>query len=167
MAIQHGRAAENLVAEMMGTVSPALMAFEHGQLHLVCEIAAPVSDRVERSGSLPPISAVIYGVLGEVCYQWVQIEQARRHTLRALQLSTLGGYNSGMTFGRVLLSRLSQVEGDLEAAAREIQEAVDLVQVEAPDDVRQEVVSQQVRVYLAQNRLAEDKKCPLKPSQVI
>ncbi len=152
MAIQHGRAAENLVAEMMGTAGLALMAFEHGQLHLACEIAAPVSNRVERSGSLPPISAVIYGVLGEVCYQWVQIEQARRHTLRALQLSTLEGYNSGIVFCRVLLSRLFQIEGDLEAAAREIQQAVDLVQMEAPDDVRQEVVAQQVRVYLARNR---------------
>ena len=154
MAIQHGRAAENLVAEMMSTAGLALMAFEHGQLHLAFEIAAPVSVRIERSGSLPPISAVVYGMLGEVYYQWVQIEQSRRHILRALQLSTLGGYSSGVTFCRVLLSRLSQIEGDLEASAREIQKAVDLMQVEAPDAVRQEVVSQQVCIYLARHRPA-------------
>jgi LuxR family maltose regulon positive regulatory protein len=52
LAIQHGRVAENLVAEMMGTAGLALMAFEHGQLRLACEIAAPVSDRVEQSGHL-------------------------------------------------------------------------------------------------------------------
>jgi LuxR family maltose regulon positive regulatory protein len=69
-------------------------------------------------------------------------------------LSTLGGYNTGIIFCRVLLSRLSQLEGDLETAAREIQQAVDLVQVEVPDNVRQEVVSQQVRVYLTRERLA-------------
>jgi LuxR family maltose regulon positive regulatory protein len=152
MAIQHGRAAENLVAEMMATSGLALMAFEHGQLHLAFEIAAPVIARIERSGSQPPISAVIYGVLGEVHYQWYKIEQARRYTLRALQLSTLGGYNTGLTFCQVLLSRLSQVEGDLESAAREIEQAVDLMRVQAPDNVRQEVVSQQVRVHLAQGR---------------
>jgi LuxR family maltose regulon positive regulatory protein len=153
-SIQHGRAAENLVAEMMSTVGLAVMAFEHGQLHLALEIAAPAVTRIERSGSLPPISAVLYGPLGEVHYQWVQIEQARRHTLRALQLSTLGGYKSGVICCWVLLSRLSQIEGDLEAAAREIQKAVDLLQVETPDYVRQEAVSQQVRVYLARNRPA-------------
>jgi len=154
MAIQHGRAAESLVAEMMSTSGLAVMALEHGQLHLALEIAAPVSDRVEQSGSLPPISTVVYGVLGEVYYQWVQTEQARRHILRALQLSTLGGYKSGMINCRVLLSRLSQLEGDLDAAAREIQEAIDQLQVDTPGYVRQEAVSQQVRVYLARNRLA-------------
>jgi len=153
-SIQHGRAAENLVAEMMSTVGLAVMAFEHGQLHLAFEIAAPVVTRIERSGSLPPINAVLYGLLGEVHYQWDQIEQARRYTLRALQLSTLGGYNSGVTSCRVLLSRLSQIAGDLEAAACEIQKAVDLLQAEAPDYIRQEAVSQQVRVYLARNRPA-------------
>jgi LuxR family maltose regulon positive regulatory protein len=67
-------------------------------------------------------------------------------------LSTLGGYNSGVVFCHVLLSRLSQIEGSLEAAAHEIQQAIDLMQVQAPDNVRQEVISQQVRVYLARNR---------------
>jgi LuxR family maltose regulon positive regulatory protein len=153
-AIQHGRAAENLIAEMMGTAGLALLAFEHGQLHLAFEIAAPVSARIERSGALHPINAVIYGVLGEVCYQWYQIEDGRRHTLRALQLSTLGGYNTGAVFCRVLLSRLAQIEGDLETAADKIQQASDLVQAQAPDNVWQELVSQQVRVYLAQERLA-------------
>jgi LuxR family maltose regulon positive regulatory protein len=154
MAIQHGRAAENLVAEMMSTISLALMAFERGQLHLAFEITAPVSARIERSESPSPIGAVVPGVLGEVYYQWLQIEQARRYVLRALQLSTLGGYNTGIIFCRVLLSRVSLMEGDLEAAAREIQKAVDLVPVQVPDYVRQEVAAQQVCVYLARDRPA-------------
>jgi LuxR family maltose regulon positive regulatory protein len=153
-SIQHGRAAENLVAEMMSTAGLAVMAFEHGQLHLALEIADPVVTRIEQSDSLPPISAVIYGALGETCYQWNQVERARRHALRALQLSTLGGYNTGVIFCRVLLSRLSQLEGDLETAAREIQQAVDMLQMEAPDNWRQEVASQQARVYLARGRPA-------------
>jgi LuxR family maltose regulon positive regulatory protein len=153
-SIQHGRTAENLVAEMMSTAGLAVMAFEHGQLHLAFEIADPVITRIEQSDSLPPISAVIYGALAETCYQWNQVKQARLHTLRALQLSTLGGYNTGMIFCRVLLSRMSQLEGDLETAAREIQRAADMLPAEAPDNWWQEVVSQQVRVYLARERPA-------------
>jgi LuxR family maltose regulon positive regulatory protein len=154
MAIQHGHAGENFIAEMMSISGLAQLAFEHGQLHLAFEIAAPVSERVEGSSSLPPISAVVFGILGEIDYQWVQTEQARRHIERALQLSTLGGIKSGMTSCQVLLSRLSLFVGDLEAAAREIQKAIDMMQGETPDYVRQAVVSQQVRLYLARDRLA-------------
>jgi LuxR family maltose regulon positive regulatory protein len=151
-AIQFGRTAENLVAEMMSTVGLAGMAFERGQLHLAFEIAAPVSARMERAEAPPPIGAVIGGLLGQVCYQWDQRQQARKHVQQALRLSTLGGYNSGVIFCRVLLSRLAQLQGDLEAAAGEIEAAAELMRVETPDYVRQEAVSQQVRLYLARHR---------------
>jgi LuxR family maltose regulon positive regulatory protein len=154
MAIQYGRAAENLVTEMMSTSGLAQLAFERGRLHLAAEIAGPVSVELEESGSPPPISTVVYGILGEVYYQWLRIEEARRHSLRALQLSTLGGYNSGLISLRVLQSRLSQLEGDLEDAALEMQKAHDLMQVDTPAYVRQEAVAQQVRLYLARNRPA-------------
>jgi len=154
MAIQHGRAAENPVAEWMSTVGLALMAFERGQLHLAFETAAPEIALVEQSGSQPPVSGVLYGLLGEVYYQWLQIENARHNSLRALQLSALGGYNTAAIACRVLLSRLSLIEGDLETAAGEIQQAAALVLAEVPGYVEQELVAQQVRVYLAQNRPA-------------
>ena len=54
---------------------------------------------------MAPISTVVFGILGEIYYQWGQIEPARQHMQRALQLSTLGGYHSGMVNCRVLLSR--------------------------------------------------------------
>ncbi len=152
LAIQHSRVAGNLVAEMMSTIGLALMLFKHGQLHLAFEIAAPAVARFERLGSSPPTSAGVYGLLGQVYYQWGHIEQARDHILRALQLSTLGGYNTITAYYRVLLSRLLEMGGDLEAAAREIQSALELVQVATPAYVRQEAISQQVRVALARNR---------------
>ncbi len=153
-SIQHGRRAGNSIAEMLSTSGLAVLAFERGQLHLAFEIAAPVGARIEQSGSLPPISTVVFGILGEVYYQWQQMEQARHYFSRAFQLSMLGGYKSGMINCRVLLSRLSLLEGDQETAAQEIQEAIDMMQVETPKYVRQEAVSQQVRVYLARKRLA-------------
>ena len=154
MSIQHGRAAENLVAEMMSTVGLAGMLQEHGQLHQAFEIASQAAERIERSGVLPPISAVVYAALGDACYQWHQTKESRDHFQRALHLSILGGSNTVTLLCHVLLSRLSQIEGDLEAATREVQKAADLVPVEAPEYIRQEVASQQVRIYLARNRRA-------------
>jgi LuxR family maltose regulon positive regulatory protein len=154
MAIEHGRAAANFVAEMMSVAGLSLMAFEHGQNHLAFEIVSQAIDRIERAGILPPISTVLYGSLGQIYYEWHQLDKARENTLRAIELSAWGGYSSGAVYCRVLLSRLLQIEGDLEAADQEIQKAVEQMQVGAPADVREEVVVQQVRVYLAQDRLA-------------
>ncbi len=153
-SIQHSKAAENLVAEMMSTISLAGMALENGQLNLAFEIASQAVERMERSGVLHPISAVLYASLGDAYYQWYQIEEARRNFQRALHLSTLGGSNTITIACHVLLSRLSHIEGDLDTAAREIQKAADLLPLEVPEYIRQEVVSQQVRVYLALDRPA-------------
>jgi len=103
---------------------------------------------------LHPISAILYASLGEAYYQWYQLEEARRNFQHALHLSALGGSNTITIFCHVLLSRLSQIEGKLKTAAFEIQKAIDLIPLEAPEYVRQEVVSQQVRIYLALNRPA-------------
>ena len=152
-AIRYGRAAENLVAEMMSTVGLALMAFERGQLHLAFDSTKPVIDRIEAAGLLHPITGILYGLLGEVCYQWHQIEEARHYSLRALQLSALGGYNTAAILCRVFLSRLEQLDGNLEAAATLIQEAADLVPAKAPGYVLYELTAQQVHIHLARNRI--------------
>jgi LuxR family maltose regulon positive regulatory protein len=154
MAIQHGRKAGNLVAEMMSIAGLSLMALEHGQLHAAFEIASQAIARIEQSGVLPPIATVVYGALGQIHYQWYQIEMARENISRALQLSKLGGYRTGMALYRVILSRLHQIAGDQEATAREISQAVELLQGEAPADLREEVVYYQTRIYLAEDRLA-------------
>ena len=153
-AIQLGRRADNLIAEMLSVSGLAVMAFEQGKLHLAFEIAAPVIERVEQAGSLSPITTVVYGILGEICYQWHQPQKAQHYFQRALELSTLGGYQSGMINCRVLLSRLAYLEGELELAVRHIKEAAALLQSEVPDYVRQEVLAQQVGIYLAQDRSA-------------
>jgi LuxR family maltose regulon positive regulatory protein len=151
MSIREGQAGKNPMAEMMSTVGLAGMALEHGQLKLAFEIASQAVERIERSGAVPPISAVVYAALGDVHYQWHQLEAARGHLLRARRLSILSGANTVTIFSWVLLSRLSWVEGELEAAAGEIQKATELIPVDAPEYVRQEVIAQQVCIYLARN----------------
>lgn len=153
-SVQYGRAAENLIAEMLSTVGLSGMLLEIGQLNLTFEIASRAVERIERAGVLPPISAVVYAGLGDAHYQWYQIEAARRCFQRALHLSTLGGSNTITISCHVLLSRLYHVEGSLDAAVYEVQKASDLMPVEVPEYVQHEVVAQQVRLYLAQNRLA-------------
>ncbi len=152
-AILHGRAAANSLVEMMGISILAQIATQHGQLQFAYEIASQGIDRVERSGSPPSIVMAVHGALGQIQYQWAQIAQARSHFLRAIQLCSLSGYTDGEIYGRAILSRLLQTEGDLAAATREIQQTIDLMQSGASDWGKPEAISQQVRLYLAQNRL--------------
>jgi LuxR family maltose regulon positive regulatory protein len=153
-AIQHGRAMENFFSEMMGYVLLVQIALMHGQSNFAFEIASEAIGRVEHIGIQSPTSAIVYGALGQVHYQRYQIEQARGYLLRALHLSTIGDYSDVEIYLRVLLSRLLQFEGGLEASNQEIQKAVERMQVAATAWARDEAVSQQVRLYLAQNRLA-------------
>jgi LuxR family maltose regulon positive regulatory protein len=155
MLIQHGRSSANLVSELLGRAGLALMAMQRGQLRFAFEIASQGIERVERSGALPPISQALYGELGEITYQWHQLEQAHKHFQRAIHVATLSGYSDAQIYYDVILSRLRQIQGDLAGAAGHIQHALALMKAEAPAAVREEVVAQQVRVYLDQGRLPD------------
>ncbi len=154
MLIQHGRMAGNFVSEMMGISALALYAMERGELHFAFETAAQGVERVERSGALPPISAAVYGEIAAVYYHWYQIEKAHPYFRRSTQVSTLSGYSDAEIFHHAIRSRLAQIEENLEMAAQQIDKAADLMRLDAPAAVREEVIAQQVRVSLAQNRLA-------------
>lgn len=153
-AIQYARAAANPVAEIMSICGQAVMAFEAGRLSQVFELLEPVAARMEQSGSPPPISTVIYGMLGEMHFQWYELDQARRCTLRALSLSELGGSKSGAISCHVMLSRLYQLDGHLPSAAQELHTAEDQHQADTPAYIRQEAVAQKVRLAIARGRHA-------------
>lgn len=152
--IQHSRVAGHIVSEVMGLSVLTQVALQRGQLHIAFDVASPGVERLEQVGSRPPISAMVYGALGQVYYQWQQIELAQRQIVRALQLCSHGGYHNGEIYHRALLSRLFLHAGNLEAAQQEIRQAFDLMQVGAPVWAQMEVETQRVRVYLAQDRLA-------------
>ncbi len=152
--IQHGRVAGSLFSELMGISALALYAMERGELYDAFELASQGVERVERSGTLPPISAAVYGELGGVAYHWYQLEQAHTHLAKSTQVSTLSGYSDAEIYHHVVRSRLAQVVEDLDMATREINQATALMQVDAPAAIREEVIAQQVRMALLQDNPA-------------
>ena len=154
MSIQYGRERNNPMAEMLSIAGLAGMLLEHGQLHQAFEVASRAVEQIERSGVLYPVSAILYAALGDAYYQWYQLEDARSHLQRALHLSKLGGSRTLTIFCHALLARQFLIEGDLETAIMEIQTAVDLVPLEAPQYTHQEIIAHQVSIYLACNRFA-------------
>jgi LuxR family maltose regulon positive regulatory protein len=153
-AIFHGRTTANYFSEMMGVALLVQMALQHGQYKFGFETASEGIRRVEIIGLQSPISAIMYGALGQVYYQQHLLEQARNYFLRAIHLTTLGGYSDVEIYLRVVFSRLLQMECDLDSSTREIQKVVELMQVAVTAWARDEAVSQQVRLYLDLNQLA-------------
>jgi LuxR family maltose regulon positive regulatory protein len=151
--IRLGRATGNAVSEFLGTSALGLLAIQHGQLHFAYDLASVAVERLERAGSLLPLCTSIYGELAVIHYQWHQLDQAHHLFQRAIQLGLLSGYPDAELFYSVILSRLFQIQGDLDAAARQIQKAVDLMKVQAAAVVREEVISQQVRIHLVEGDL--------------
>jgi LuxR family maltose regulon positive regulatory protein len=148
--IRGGQTAGNSVTELLGASALGLLALKHGKLHYAFEIISEGIERIERSGSLPPISTAVYGELGVIYYQWHQLEQAHYCFQRAIQVSTLSGYSDAELYYGVILSRLYHIQGDLGRAVQEIQKSVDLMKIHAPAAVKDEVIAQQVRIQLAQ-----------------
>ncbi len=152
--IRQGRSGGNFISEILGVSALLQMAIKHGQLHFAFNLASEAHERLERQGTLSPICAAIYGSLGFIYYQWYQLDQALIYLKRTNQLSALGGYSDAEISYALILSRLRQVDGDLAAAERELQVALDLLVRLPPAWVREEVLSQQVRLALAQDQLA-------------
>ncbi|HEX9029371.1 MAG TPA: LuxR C-terminal-related transcriptional regulator, partial [Anaerolineales bacterium] len=152
--VRDAQARNDHVLETLGTSGRAQMVLQQGRLHLAFEIASEGVKRVEASGKSIPFSATLYGELGQIYYQWHQPEQARRYLLRSIQSSGQSGYSDPEIYHHLVQSRMFQMNGDWENAAREQQLADELALKIPPAMIRENIISQRVRVDLAFDRLA-------------
>ena len=152
MIVRDAQATGNFTFEILGISGQAQMELQQGQLHRGFEIASYGVGRLETTGKSTPFSATLYGELGQIHYQWHQLDQARSYLLRSIQASGLSGYSDPEIYHHVTLSRMFQMEGDWEGSALEMQKARDLARVIPPAMIREHVISQQVCVDLAFNR---------------
>ncbi|MBN1660428.1 MAG: hypothetical protein JXA93_18660 [Anaerolineae bacterium] len=152
--VEQGRRAANPILELIGLAGLSALAIQRGQLYLAFDLSSRGVNLVEGTGSVPPISATVYGTLGQVCYEWNRAEEAHEYLRRAVEVSRLSGYRDVETSYQVLLSRVAEVEGNLDAAARLVEEAAARLEGGAPDWLRAEVVAQQVRVAVVRGDLA-------------
>lgn len=153
--IEHGQQTGDVSSQLMGISALGLLVLQRGQLHLLYQLTAQGEEIVKGAGATLPISQAVYGELGEVYYEWNDLERARDYYQRAARASALCGFPDAEIYNTVFSSRLNLRWGNLEAAARQIEQAVSQMQVISPTAVREEVVAQQVRVLLAQRRLAD------------
>jgi LuxR family transcriptional regulator, maltose regulon positive regulatory protein len=153
--IQRARTTSDFTSEIFGCSLLGRMLLQQGELHTAYEVVFQAVERMEHAGALSPFSATLFGELAQIYYQWHQIEQARDYFSRSVHWSTLGGFSDAEIYHGVFQSRLLQMEGNLQAAVDEIEQSLHLMQAAAPAFVREEVVAQQVSIFLIVDRIAE------------
>jgi LuxR family transcriptional regulator, maltose regulon positive regulatory protein len=148
-SIQNSRVSRNILVEMVSVSGLMVMAIEHGQLHVAYEAGSQALERLEREGAINlPITGIVYGCMGAVCYEWNQLERAFSYLSRGLQLSTLSGHNAVAVYSKTLLAHVSQAQGDTQATARTSQEAVELLPLGLPAWIKPIIAAHLIRYYL-------------------
>lgn len=154
MVIRSAQAIGDAISETLGISGQAQMYLLQGRLKLTFATAQEGIRRVEASRKAIPFSATLYGEIGQVYYHWRQFEQAKTYARLSQQASGQSGYSDPEIFYHIMLSRMFQTQGDWSAAAEEMRKVGELAQRVPPAMIREEIVSQQVRVALAEGRLA-------------
>ncbi len=158
MIARNARLVGDFTFETLGLSGQARMELVQGHLHQTFKIASEGINRLEETGRNTPFSATFYGELSQVYYQWHQLDAFQIFSVRSVEASGKSGYSDPEIYHNILLSKLSQMEGDWDAAASEMQKAIDLAGRIPPAMIQENVISQQVRVLLAFDRLADAQK---------
>jgi LuxR family maltose regulon positive regulatory protein len=146
--VREAQALGNFTLEIIGISGEARMLLQQGELHLAYETASNGIRRIETTGKSTPFSATLFGELGQIHYFWHDLDQTQSYLSQSIRKSGQTGYSDPEIYHHIVLSRIHQMEGNREASAEELQKAVDLARMAPPAMVREELVSQQVRVHL-------------------
>jgi LuxR family transcriptional regulator, maltose regulon positive regulatory protein len=155
-SIHYSRESGDSVTGALATTHLILMCLQHGRLRFAEEVSLKVIEQMEHSGgAVPPIIGAVYGALGLVYYERNQVELAREHYQRGIQLGTFLGHHASLVYIQVNLARLLLAEGNLESAATTLREAQTLIQAGAPGWLRPGLLARQVQYLLASDHLSE------------
>jgi LuxR family maltose regulon positive regulatory protein len=112
-----------------------------------------IEDRA-RWGTLPlPLIGWVYIRMGEILYEWNDLEAASDHLSRGLERAELGGDVRAMIVGYLLGVRLKLAAGEQEAAAEYLEKARPLVEGAQFEDLAARFERLQLEIWLAQHKL--------------
>jgi LuxR family maltose regulon positive regulatory protein len=155
-AIRFSRESGDSVTGVLAATHLILMSLQHGRLTLAEEVSLQMIEQMERArGAVPPIIGAIYGALGLVNYERNQVEQARDHYLRGIQLGTYLGHHASLVFTKLNFCRLLLAEGNLNEAWKNLRDAQELMDAGAPGWLRPGLIAHQVQYFLTAGNLPD------------
>jgi LuxR family maltose regulon positive regulatory protein len=107
----------------------------------------------ERGGDSLPATGEVKVVLGELLYEWDELEAAARRLKEGIRLSERMAQLDTLVDGYVALSRLEMVQGNTESALESAQEANSLAQRSGAEEAIVEAAAWNARLHLARSDL--------------
>ena len=86
------------------------------------------AEHYDQRGVRFPIAGVIHIAMGQLLYEWDDLEGATRHLLEGIELAKQFGYSVVLADGYVGLARVKQAQGDVNGALDMLQQAEQLAQ---------------------------------------
>ncbi len=155
-AMRAAHAIDDHVTAMVAVAHLSLLWYPLGRLRRLAAIAEYAVERAETIAHVAPFMiGSVHAVLGQVYYEWNQVEKARAALLHGIRMASLASQPASLIYGKVALARLCQGEGDLAAAAQHLHEAGDVLAQGGPGWARLDWAGQQASLLAAQGNLAE------------
>jgi LuxR family maltose regulon positive regulatory protein len=99
-----------------------------------------------------PVIGWVYIRMGEILYEWNELEQAKDHLTQGLERAELGGDVRAMIAGYLLAGRLKLTSGNIAAAGEALEQARPLVEKAPFPDWTDRFARLQLEWWLAQDR---------------
>lgn len=155
-AMHAAHAIDDHVTATLAVAHLSLLWYPQGRLRRLVAIAEYAIERAETIAHVAPLMiGSVHAVLGQVYYEWNQVEKARAALLHGIRMASLSSQPASLIYGKVALARLCQGEGDLEGAAQHLREAGDVLAQGGPGWARLDWAGQQASLLAAQGNLAE------------
>jgi LuxR family maltose regulon positive regulatory protein len=107
----------------------------------------------DRGGDSLPAAGEVKVVLGELLYEWDELEAAARRLKEGIRLSERMGQLDTLVDGYLALSRLEMVQGNTESALESAQEANSLAQRSGAGEAIVEAAAWNARLHLSRSDL--------------
>jgi LuxR family maltose regulon positive regulatory protein len=123
-AVQISQAAGNRYMTMIANSNLAEVLIEQGELHQAARIYTETLQIATRpDGQKLPLADRIYAGLGEIFFEWNQLDIAAQHLRLSIELCRQWGNSNGLANGYVRLAWLERAGGNLEKAEQAIRSA--------------------------------------------
>ena len=142
-AIDMGQAGANVHLAVSAAAQLAMLEVEQGRLHKAFETSQRMLAMAENS----PVAAQAHSGLGELLYEWNDLEAAEHHLTRSVELGRRWGNVEALSGSYVWLARLRWAHGDREGARDALERAERLVEQGLHPEAR--IVVSAVRAWIA------------------
>jgi LuxR family maltose regulon positive regulatory protein len=150
-----GRAAGHDYIALSAMASQAHLQLARGRLREADDVLRrALGLAAERGAELLPAVGSVHIGMGELCYEWDELDAAERHLTEGVELAARTGDVEILMWGHIALSQVRLARGDAEGALATAREAERVAQNSDADHAIVDAAVWKARLHLARGELA-------------